>query len=450
MRNFCLLLLLCPWQSQAQTNYLPRTLSGTIHSAATPFQLLADVRMSPVKGKRPGSVNELGPFKLTAGDTIPDALWHQTLQVVNHPQGKKTIRLADYKGKLIILDFWATWCGACIKAMPRIHALQTVFQHDMVVLPVTDEPYHTIARFLQTNAIFKEINTVSIVNDTVLRRYFPHITVPHFIWISPKGRFLAPTGSDEINAANIKAALGETANGITNKVDLDGNKPLFFDNNIELDSNSFYSIFYKGRYIGLPSGNRFRRTGEVLRGRAVTNQEILELYEAAVYPLFEKAGLTYNRKLLILTVKDTAAVYARLSNARSEARNFYNYDLIVPVRDARNLFAYVLQDLNRYSAYHGSIETKRVPCFIIQKSGASVKTSAAGVAIEKVVKILNQSEAVKLPVVNASGFSGKLDLPLHEPLDFKLIKNKLQAYGLEIVTGKRPMRVFVLADKDAQ
>ena len=95
MRNFCLLLLLCPWQSQAQTNYLPRTLSGTIHSAATPFQLLADVRMSPVKGKRPGSVNELGPFKLTAGDTIPDALWHQTLQVVNHPQGKKTIRLAD-------------------------------------------------------------------------------------------------------------------------------------------------------------------------------------------------------------------------------------------------------------------------------------------------------------------------------------------------------------------
>ncbi|MBN8719795.1 MAG: TlpA family protein disulfide reductase [Sediminibacterium magnilacihabitans] len=450
MRYFCLLLLLCPWQSQARTNYLSRTLSGITHSAVTPFQPLADVSVYLVKGKRPDSVNELGPFKLTIGDTIPDALWHQTLQVVNHPQGKKTIRLADYKGKLIILDFWATWCGACIKAMPRVHQLQEQFQDNMVVLPVTTEGRDKISDFLKTNAILKQTNTASVVADTTLGTYFHHRTIPHCIWISPGGRFLVQSGPEEITSPNIKSALAETANGIINKVELNGEKPLFLGGDIELDSNSCYSIFYKGRYVGLPSGNRYRRYGEILRGRAVTNLEILELYEAAVFPLFEKAGLTYNRKLLILTVKDTAAVQMSFTDPNNEVRNFYNYDLIVPVKAARNLFAYMLQDLNRYSAYHGSIETKTIPCFIIQKSGASVRTSATGVAIEKVVKILNQSEAVKLPVVNASGFSGKLDLPLHEPLDFKLIKKKLQAYGLEIVTGKRPMRVFVLADKDAQ
>ncbi len=384
------------------------------------------------------------------GDTIPDALWHQPLQVANHPQRKDAITLADYKGKLIILDFWATWCGACIKAMPRIHELQTVFQNDMVVLPVTDEAYNIIADFLKANSILNQINTVSIVNDTTLRRYFPHITVPHFIWLSPKGRFLAPTGPDEINAANITAAIAETANGITNKVDLDGDKPLFLDNNIELDNNSFYSIFYKGRYIGLPSGNRFRRSGEVLRGRAVTNEEILPLYEAAIDPLFEKAGLKYSRKLLILKVKDTATVYAGLSNGPSDIRNFYNYDLIIPVREAGNLFTYMLKDLNRYSAYSGSVEIKVMPCFIIKKSGKPGKKSAAGISMADVVKILNQSEAISLPVANVSGFNGKLDLPLNEPLDFKLIRKKLQAYGLKIVAGKRPMQVFVLADKDAQ
>jgi thiol-disulfide isomerase/thioredoxin len=35
----------------------------------------------------------------------------------------KTVSLADYKGKVVLVDFWATFCGPCIKAMPKFQKL---------------------------------------------------------------------------------------------------------------------------------------------------------------------------------------------------------------------------------------------------------------------------------------------------------------------------------------
>ena len=37
---------------------------------------------------------------------------------------KKTIKLEDFEGKLILLNFWATWCAPCKKEMPSLDALK--------------------------------------------------------------------------------------------------------------------------------------------------------------------------------------------------------------------------------------------------------------------------------------------------------------------------------------
>tara|TARA_B100000035_G_scaffold309760_1_gene316451 strand:+ start:1350 stop:1859 length:510 start_codon:yes stop_codon:yes gene_type:complete len=38
---------------------------------------------------------------------------------------KKAIDLADYRGNLVLLNFWATWCGPCKDEMPSLDALKT-------------------------------------------------------------------------------------------------------------------------------------------------------------------------------------------------------------------------------------------------------------------------------------------------------------------------------------
>jgi thiol-disulfide isomerase/thioredoxin len=51
---------------------------------------------------------------------------------------EKVTSLADLKGKVVVLDFWATWCGPCIASFPKIRELQAHYDgYDVVIIGVT-------------------------------------------------------------------------------------------------------------------------------------------------------------------------------------------------------------------------------------------------------------------------------------------------------------------------
>jgi peroxiredoxin len=66
-------------------------------------------------------------------------------------EGKKWTR-SELKGKVVLVNFWATWCPPCRKEMPDLDALYAQFKDKgFVILAISDEPDAKVRPFIQTH-----------------------------------------------------------------------------------------------------------------------------------------------------------------------------------------------------------------------------------------------------------------------------------------------------------
>jgi len=67
---------------------------------------------------------EVKPLKI--GDKVPDI---EFKLVDSKTGGISKGKLSDYKGKLVIIDFWASWCYSCLHKFPKMDELQKKYSN---------------------------------------------------------------------------------------------------------------------------------------------------------------------------------------------------------------------------------------------------------------------------------------------------------------------------------
>jgi thiol-disulfide isomerase/thioredoxin len=116
----------------------------------------------------------------------------------------KAADLNHFTGKFVWIEFWATWCGPCLSAMPHLQRLQTKYNDKVQVITVTDETEERIKLFLRakpSNLWFAIDTARSLANS------FPHRMIPHSALISPSGKLIAATLPENITEAVIDSLL---------------------------------------------------------------------------------------------------------------------------------------------------------------------------------------------------------------------------------------------------
>ncbi|MGP0628469.1 peroxiredoxin family protein [Nitrospina sp. 32_T5] len=98
--------------------------------------------------------------------------------------------LKDYRGRYLLLNFWATWCGPCKMEMPSLEALHRRFQaENLTVLGISNDPFgkRVVEPFM--NAYNLTFPVLLDPKQEISKQYGVH-SLPTSFLIDPEGRIL--------------------------------------------------------------------------------------------------------------------------------------------------------------------------------------------------------------------------------------------------------------------
>jgi outer membrane lipoprotein-sorting protein/peroxiredoxin len=134
--------------------------------------------------------------------------------VVGKDLSGKTVSLKDYRGKVVLLDFWATWCGPCLVELPHIQAAYRKYhEQGFDVLGVSlDQQKGKLSKFIEQKKMpWTQLFDGQMWDSAMLTNYNIQ-GIPFAVLIDREGKIAAINPKSLLLDAAIEKALQQNAN----------------------------------------------------------------------------------------------------------------------------------------------------------------------------------------------------------------------------------------------
>ena len=428
-------------------------------------------------------LSSLSRYSLAQSIQLPtkvgDNISEYTLNnLINYPS--KTAKISDFKGKFLILDFWATSCSSCIASWPKLHRLQEQFRDEIQIILVNPWEEETIVRSLfEKRKKYANVNVTlpTVCKDSVLLELFNISGVPQIVWVDNQGTVISITYDASVNEKNINDLLNEKtvdmpqSIGTDELISIELDKPLFINGNGDADVIFYHSVFGKGNKKLFPN-LRIPLNSEIDEGRcyaAAINQSILSMYRLAYSDDSPGSFYGIQQSRVFLEVENPGRYKSHKKSGEIVRDNLYTYQLVSRLPKTRDQLKSMMQaDLKRYVGLDAYIEKRKVKCLVFTARDTSLiayKKGGYRSLIDDTIVDLNNITMSHLienmyagtkyhyssyPIIDETGYKGKLgDLKVNANAeDYTELDKALRKYGMRFKLAEREVDVLVIREPE--
>ncbi|OJJ23942.1 hypothetical protein BKI52_06215 [marine bacterium AO1-C] len=354
----------------------------------------------------------------------------------------QSLNLQNMQGKVILLDFWATWCSPCIGGMKHLDELQSAFSKDKFqVVAISDEKKARLERFIKNTS---HQFTFARADDG-LQSVFDYKVIPHSVLINPQGKVVAITSPKNVT----KEVVQKVMDGKVIKLPLkkDSFSFNFEEDYFKADPKTQSSFVLQPFMKGLPTfSKRYTKGGFKNRRLTVYNMNIPGLYRIAHKMTDTRVILEFDKKLV----------------AWKNPKNRYCMDVIA--KDLETVYKNAQKQLSASLPIKARIEKRKKTVVVItqQEGGFKAKKTTEkglfsgrgdsfkgkGATLENFRNYLEGFGIFGLPVVDETGLTGTYDIQFSfDPENPSSFKEAMKKLGLAYKKQEREIKVLILSQE---